>query len=223
MVSSFFLNSTWTDFRGSLYSHSHWPQAALFGYWSKDKPLSIKWKSREGLARVKLIFTQYGFKVRMPESQGSVYSFCAKEGAARKPLQSSPKWPWPQTAELLLCSLKWEWNTSICSSLTLVLLPHFLPCLPSAPQRRAAQEREWSTSVSSQILSGGEGLLSYHETPGRVCLAVDQAWPSGLRMLTPWGLSMEGCRHTGVTSHSVALKLRTTSGVGGCTVMSCSF
>lgn len=37
--------------------------------------------------------------------------------------------------------------------------PHSLPCLLPAPQCIAVQEREWSTSISSQTLSGGEGLL----------------------------------------------------------------
>lgn len=169
------------------------PKQHYWGIDQKIKPLCMKLKSRQGPARVKLIFTIYSFKIRMLERVQPIAS--VPNRTARKLHQRIPKGLWPQTAELLLCFSKGVWNTSICSRVIQVLQP---PISPYLQPHGTVQPRRRNGAPASHPKSGLEGRV-----PCAVSRWGPKRCPPLLYNPDPTaacrGLSFhEGCRHTGM-------------------------
>lgn len=200
----FLFKSTCTDFSGSVYSQGLWPQAALLGYWSKDKTTlhEIKIKARTCTCQIAI----YNL---LDAREGSTCSFCAKQSSKKAPSEEPQRAVTPNCRAIALFSkrrVNHKYLQQLYTGATATTLS-----LPSATWCRAAQEKEWS-SISSQIQSGSQGPLCCQPIrPKRRSgpLLSNPGPTAAHRGLAPGGLSMEGWRHTRITTHSFALRLGT--------------
>lgn len=163
------------------------PKQHYWGIDQKIKPLCMKLKSRQGPARVKLIFTIYSFKIRMLERVQPIAS--VPNRTARKLHQRIPKGLWPQTAELLLCFSKGVWNTSICSRVIQVLQP---PISPYLQPHGTVQPRRRNGAPASHPKSGLEGRVPCAVSPWgpKRCppLLYNPDPTAACRAFFPWGV-----------------------------------
>lgn len=177
-------------------------------HWSKDKTTlhEIKIKARISMCPIAI----YNLQLQNQDArEASAYSFCAKQNSKKAPSEEPQRAVTPNCRAIALFSKRRANHNHLqqlhpgANATTL--------SLPSATWCRAAQVKEWSTSISFQILSGGQGpplCCQPVRSQEKIIPPVVLSWPHG-RGLAPGGLSMEECRHARITTHSFALKLGT--------------
>lgn len=150
-------------------------------YWDIDqkiKPLRMKLKSRQGLAHVKLQFAIYSFKIRMLERVQPIASVPNRE-QQESSFRGAPKGCDPKLQSYCSVFQNESKSRAFAAALHWCYCHQSLPCLPSATWCRAAQEKEWSASISSQILSGEQGPLCCQPIRHQeeICPTVVRSWP----------------------------------------------
>lgn len=129
--------------------------------------------------------------------EASAYSFCAKQNSKKAPSEEPQRAVTPNCRAIALFSKRMANHKHLqqlytgASATTL--------SLPSATWCRAAQEKEWSFSISSQILSGGQGPLCCQpkRSQEEICPTVVLSWPHGtLQRACSWKAF-----HGGVQTH----------------------
>lgn len=160
-------------------------------YWSIDqkiKPLCTKLKSRQGLARVKLLFTIYSSKIRMLERVQPIASVPKRE-QHESSFREAPKGCDPKL--LSYCSVFQNESKSWAFAAVLhwCYCHHSLPTFSHMVHSSPGEEREHQHLIPNPVWRAGYPVVSAHKAPRG-------DFPHCCPTLTPWqpaeGLFLEG-------------------------------
>lgn len=148
-------------------------------YWGIDqkiKPLCMKLKSRQGSARVKLIFTIYSFKIRMLERVQPIAS--ARNRTAKSSIRGSPKGCDPKLQSYCSAFQKECKTQAFAAPLQECYSHQSLPAFSHMEQCRPGEGMEHKHLIPNPVWRAGSPVLSAHEAPRDV--------PHCCTILTPW-------------------------------------